>query len=51
MILDDGETEANGADWSEFESAWKDERLRCDSRYELDGKMVGEVRIRQVLHY
>ena len=33
MILDDGEAEANGADWSEFESAWKDERLRCDSRY------------------
>ena len=33
MIVDNGEAEVNGADWSEFKSAWEDERLRCDSRY------------------
>lgn len=33
MALDSGEAKKNDADWSEFESAWKDERLRCDSRY------------------
>ena len=33
MALDSGEAKKNDADWSEFESAWEDERLRCDSRY------------------
>ena len=33
MIVDNGEAHPNGADWSEFKSAWEDERLRCDSRY------------------
>ena len=33
MVLDSGEAKKNGVDWSEFESAWEDERLRCDSRY------------------
>ncbi len=33
MIVDNGEAQPNGADWSEFKSAWEDERLRCDSRY------------------
>jgi len=33
MIVDTGEAEKNGTDWSDFEVAWKDDRLRCDTMY------------------
>ena len=33
MILDTEEDKENGADWVDFASAWRDERLRCDTLY------------------
>jgi len=33
MIVDTGEAAKHGSDWSLFEDAWQDERLRCDSMY------------------
>ena len=33
MVLDTEEDNQNGADWSDFASAWRDERLSCDTLY------------------
>lgn len=33
MIIDSGEAEKNGTDWTDFEVAWNDDRLRCDTMY------------------
>jgi len=33
MVLDTKEDKENGVDWVDFASAWRDERLRCDTLY------------------
>jgi len=33
MVLDTEEDKQNGVDWSDFASAWRDERLSCDTLY------------------
>ena len=33
MVLDTEEDKQNGADWSDFATAWRDQRLRCDTLY------------------
>ena len=33
MVLDTEEDVQNGADWSDFTSAWRDQRLSCDTLY------------------
>ena len=33
MVLDTEEDKENGVDWVDFTSAWRDERLRCDTLY------------------
>jgi hypothetical protein len=33
MVLDTEEDVQNGADWSDFASAWRDQRLSCDTLY------------------
>jgi len=33
MVLDTGEDKQNGVDWSDFASAWRDQRLSCDTMY------------------
>ncbi|GIT75350.1 MAG: hypothetical protein Ct9H300mP30_4120 [Methanobacteriota archaeon] len=43
MILDTEEDKENGADWVDFASAWRDERLAGYALRDFYGKVVGSL--------